>query len=239
MEYRVTEKFGFECLEFDFMGNPARIIKPRVEANGRWALKTEYADAFPETEIELLKRGWHIAFNKNDNRWAEKNDLERKCKFAEFISREFALSEKFVVVGMSCGGLYAVKLAALIPERIAGLYLDAPVINLLSCPFALGKSKLELQEEYYSCTGRRLIDMIAYRDHPLDKFDILLHNNIKILLVSGDADCSVPFDENGELLEKYYNENGGEVKVYIKPGGGHHPHGLSDPGVLADYIESF
>ena len=221
------------------MGNSARIIKPRVAPNGKWALKTEYADAFPNLEIELLNRGWHVAYNRNDNRWAEPYDLERKIEFCKFISKEFSLSEKFVPVGMSCGGLYAVKLAALIPEKIQGLYLDAPVINLLSCPFALGKSAMMGAEEYFKFTGRRLVDMLSYRDHPLDKFDVLLSNGIKVLLVSGDSDKTVPYDENGILLENYYKERGGNVRVFIKKGGDHHPHGLDDPNVLADVIEAF
>ena len=93
MEYVKTEKFGFECLEFEFMGNSARIIKPRVAPNGKWALKTEYADAFPNLEIELLNRGWHVAYNRNDNRWAEPYDLERKIEFCKFISKEFLRNE--------------------------------------------------------------------------------------------------------------------------------------------------
>ena len=57
----VTEKFGFTCLEFEVVGRYARLIVPNVKPNGKWLLKTEYADAFPELEIEMLKRGYHVA----------------------------------------------------------------------------------------------------------------------------------------------------------------------------------
>lgn len=43
-----------------------------------------------------------------------------------------------VLIGMSCGGLQAVKQAARHPGMVSLLYPDAPVINLLSCPFGLG-----------------------------------------------------------------------------------------------------
>ena len=52
--------------------------------------------------------------------------------------------------------MYAVKLAAIIPEKIAGLYLDAPVINLLSCPCALGVAKISLYDEFFELTGRTI-----------------------------------------------------------------------------------
>ena len=71
-------------------GNHAEVIKPNCKPNGKWALKTEYHGAFPESEIELLNRGWHIAFNKNDNRWAEPRDLEREGNFIKFVSKKFS-----------------------------------------------------------------------------------------------------------------------------------------------------
>ena len=239
MNYVVSDYHGYECREFEFMGRSAKLVCPKVKPNGNWALKTEYFTAFPDTELELLSRGWHIAYNQNIHRWAEPEDLKRKAAFVEFISKEFSLSEKCVPVGMSCGGMYAVKLAAIIPEKIAGLYLDAPVINLLSCPCALGVAKISLYDEYFELTGRTISEMLSYRDHPFDKLPILLKNNLPIVLVAGDSDGVVPYCENGALVEKYYTENGGDIKVFIKPGCDHHPHGHEDPKVVADIIESF
>lgn len=241
MEMKRIEWCGFEGLEFVFEGMKAKIIKPKVTPNKKWLLKTEYFDAFPGMEIELLKRGWHLAYNQNKNRWAEQEDLQRKANFVHFISKEFGLNEKCVPVGMSCGGLYAVKLAAMIPENIQALYLDAPVMNLLSCPFGFGKKtdKTVTAEEYIACTGRTQSEMLSYRDHPIDKTPILLMHDIPVVLVSGDGDTIVPYEENGQLLENYYKENGGRIEVFIKKGGNHHPHGLEDSNLLANKIEEF
>lgn len=239
MNYTVLDFHGFKCIEFEFLGKAAKLVCPKTLANGNWALKTEYFDAFPDTELELLSRGWHVAYNENINRWAQEEDLERKAAFVEFVSKEFNLSKKCVPVGMSCGGMYAVKLAAKIPDRIAGLYLDAPVINLLSCPCALGVAKVSLYDEYFSFTGRTISEMLSYRDHPFDKLPILLDFNIPILLVAGDSDGVVPYSENGVLVERYYREHGGNIQVFIKPGCDHHPHGLENCKIAADIIESF
>ncbi len=239
--FQEIEWRGFKGYEFEFEGLPAKLIKPNCKPNGKWLLKSEYFDAFPETEIELLNRGWHLAYNQNHNRWAEDVDLERKSKFLQYIPETFGLSKKCVLVGMSCGGLYSVKLAALNPERIQGIYLDAPVMNLLSCPFGFGlKTDTTVTvEEYFACTGRTQSEMLSYREHPIDKMPILLQNRLPIVLVAGDSDIVVPYEENGALLEKYYKENGGEIKVYIKKGCGHHPHGLEKPCAIADIIEKF
>jgi pimeloyl-ACP methyl ester carboxylesterase len=233
--------YGFNGLEFDFDGKMAIIIKPNVKPNNKWLLKTEYFGAFPGLEIELLKRGWHLAFNQNDNRWAEETDLVRKANFVNFVSKEFGLDEKCVPVGMSCGGLYAVKLASMIPQKIQALYLDAPVMNLLSCPFGLGNKtdKGVTGEEYTSCTGRTKSQMLSYRDHPIDKMPILLKHDIPIVLVAGDSDVVVPYEENGQILEQYYKDNGGRIDVFVKKGCDHHPHGLEDTALLADIIERF
>lgn len=45
-----------------------------------------------------------------------------------------------------------------------------------------------------------LIDLMSFRNNPLDRFEELLQEKPPIILVSGDADTIVPFDENGKLL---------------------------------------
>lgn len=242
MEYNLThvEPFqDFECYEFEFEGHLARLVKPNVVSNGKWTIKTEYFHAFPSTEIELLNRGWHIAYIKNDNRWAEPEDIERKVRFVEFVAKEFNLNEKCAIVGMSCGGLYGTRVAMVAPHIISALYLDAPVLNLLSCPCAFGDAEVSFLEEYTVATGRTASDMTYYRESPIDKMSILLENNIPIIMVAGDNDEVVPYHENGRILEKYYKDNGGVIEVYIKEGCKHHPHGLDDTSVIADFLERF
>ena len=239
MSFQEIEWRNFKGYEFEFEGLPAKLIKPNCAPNGKWLLKAEYFDAFPETEIELLNRGWHLAYNQNHNRWAEDLDLSRKTAFVKYVSKTFGLDKKCVLVGMSCGGLYSVKLTALIPEYIRGIYLDAPVMNLLSCPCNLGKARGVTFEEYNQFTGRTLMEMLSYREHPIDKMHVLAEYKIPIVLVSGDSDTVVPYDENGALLEKFYKQQGLPIQVFIKEGGDHHPHGLGNPSVIADVIEIF
>lgn len=237
MHYEELIWEGFSGVRFEFEDTIAMLIRPTGKPNGKWIYKTEYFGVFPAVEKELLRRGYHLLFDKNRNRWGEPYDLERKVRFMSFVPREFGLSERCTMVGMSCGGMYAVKLAALAPDRVDCLYLDAPVINFLSCPFALGRAVDAVSEEYVRLTGRGLPEMLSYREHPLDKFPILAEHKIPVILVAGGSDKIVPFEENGGLLEDYYVRRGVEIEVHIKPDCDHHPHGLDDPRIIADFIE--
>ena len=238
----MTEVFGHQCVCFSFLGRNARLIFPSGKANGRWLLKTEYPDAFPALETEMLRRGYHVAYVANKTRWGCDEDSDVKAKFAEFLHTEYGLSEKCVPVGMSCGGLQAVYFAARYPQHVAALYLDAPVMNLLSCPWYVGRStetREGMHEEFLRHTGITLSELINYRNHPIDNAPKLLSANIPIVMVSGDADTVVPYHENGAYLEKLYKTGEGIIEVYIKEGGDHHPHGLKNNTPIVEFIEKY
>ncbi len=231
---------GFRRIDFLFEGREAILVFPdRANANKTWLFKTEYFDAFPSFEIEMVKRGWHLAFIKNVTRWCLDEDLDLKALFARYLSEEYGLYKKCVPVGMSCGGMIACKLAARYPEIISALYLDAPVMNLLSCPAGLGKAKNELMAEFTAAVGMTLAELISYREHPIDKIHLLLENDIPIIMVYGDSDDVVPYSENGALLERYYRERGGRIVTIGKQGCGHHPHGLDDNTPILEFVEEY
>lgn len=228
---------GYNCEEFDFKGRKAVVVLPD-NPTGKWLFKTEYFGAFPALELEMLKRGYAVAHVDNITRWNKHpDDTDIKADFAEFISKKYNLKKSCVTVGMSCGGMQSIYFAAKYPEYVSAMYLDAPVINFLSCPAALsGKNDRGMLEEFENALNMTLSELLSFRNHPLDNFEPLIKNNIPVILVAGDSDKTVPFDENGALLEKYYKENGGIIKTIVKPGCNHHPHGLEDNSPIVDFI---
>ena len=237
---------GFKRIDFTFQGRDVIVVFAHEEnRTKKWMLKTEYFDAFPETEIALLNRGYNLVYLKNLHRIGKEEDYEKKYELSKFLTKEYGFSPKCVPIGMSCGGLHAVHLAARHPEMIACMYLDAPVMNLLSWPLLLGNPGRTAESpvlgavEFYEATGMTISEAICYRGHPMDKMPELLQNHIPIILVSGDCDTIVHYEENGALLEKYYKENGGIIEVHIKPGGDHHPHGLPDVTPVVDFIAKY
>ena len=232
---------GFVCEEFLFEEHNATIVFPSPDTcNGWLAIKTEYRDAFPEAaEIALLQNGFHLCFLQNDNRWGTNPDLDRKARFIRYVQTKYQLHSRCVPVGMSCGGLIAIKLAARYPELIQCLYLDAPVVNYMSCPcgFGVGNPLSDnLNEILNALHLKNLAELMAYREMPLDKLKELTPHKIPVVLVSGDSDTVVPFCENGLFVQQAYKDADVEIEVYIKPGGDHHPHGLPDNTPVVDFI---
>ena len=230
---------GFKRIDFEFQGREAILVFPPDDVKtDKWLLKTEYFDAFPNAEIALAAKGFHIAFLSNNNGWGGRADQDAKLEFAKYLHKEYGLSKKCVPVGMSCGGLHALRLAQYYPEMVSMLYLDAPVMNFLSCPMGMGVGQPiygsigVFMEEY----GLKADTLLTYRDHPIDNMAALIENNLPVLLVYGDSDTVVPYCENGAILEKYYKEHGGKILAIGKEGCGHHPHGLSDPAPIVDFI---
>lgn len=231
---------GFRRIDFEFLGREAILVFPNEpNENKNYLLKTEYFDAFPDFEIEMVKRGWHLAYIKNITRWCLDEDLELKAKFCDFLTKEYGLCKKCTPVGMSCGGMIAVKFAARFPEKVSCLYLDAPVMNLLSCPAGLGVGGNELYEEFVLATGMTMSQLICYREHPIDKIDILLQSKIPIILVYGEDDTVVPYVENGKILEDKYRKAEEVIETYGKKNCGHHPHGLCDNTPIVKFVEKY
>ena len=137
------------------------------------------------------------------------------------------------------GGLIAARFTIKHPECVSCLYLDAPVLNFLSYPGGFGDATAAPEKEFIKFqdqTGIDLNQLLSYREHPIDKVDVLLENNIPVMMVAGDSDSVVPYHENGAILVKQYEEKGGCIKVIIKPGCDHHPHSLEDSTPSAEFI---
>jgi len=229
----------FRRFNFTFNGRDAVLVTPdKAIATPKWLLKTEYFSAYSAVEVEMLKRGWHVAYLANRNRWGLDEDIDDKKAFADYLHKRYNLYTKCVPVGLSAGGLHAIKLAAKHPEMVSALYLDAPVLNLLSilnfsgsCP-----GNESFKEEVLNALNLTLSELISYREHPLDKLPALVANRIPVILVYGVADKVCPFHENGALLVKAYEGKGIALEVYGKEGCDHHPHGLDDPAPIINFI---
>lgn len=231
----------FKRIDFEFEDRRAIIVFP-ADANktGKWLLKTEYFDAFQELELEFVRLGYHLAYLSNMNRWGRDEDQDAKARFRDYLAENFGLDSKCVPVGMSCGGLHAIKLAARHPNAVRALYLDAPVVNLLSCPFGLTRpTRVDARQEALDALGLTMSQMIAYREHPLDKLGALIQARIPAALVYGDADESVIFEENGQYIADAYKDSGVPFLLIRKRGCDHHPHGpLERAGDVINFIES-
>lgn len=174
-------------------------------------------------------------------RWAPDSETEVTAQFVRHVAKELNIEPKCIIVGMSCGGLQGVRLAELYPELISVLFLDAPVLNLLSLA-GLGACNPRhvpcFWGELVKTYGFNKSTILNFRKSPIDNMKPLIDNNIPIIMVYGDADDVVPYEENGQVLEDYYRENGGDLQVIRMEGRGHHPHSMEDPTPIIEYVEA-
>lgn len=237
--------YGYDMEMLVFEGMPGMVVFPKAgTANGRLAIKTEYWNAFPEAiELALVEAGFHLCYIKNVNRWGLQEDVERKGRFIRYVAETYGLNEKTVPVGMSCGGMFAIKLACAFPELVGCLYLDAPLIQHLSIK-GLGNADEELledeivQEIMGALDMKSLQEFRAYDKMPIHMMDKLIAARIPAVLVLGAADTILPYLENGMVLKAEYEKAGIPIRTYIKPNCDHHPHGMEDSApVLKDILE--
>ncbi len=199
--------------------------------------------AFPNAiEIPLIEAGFHLCYIKNKNRWGTDEDINRKARFVRFVQEKYSLSAKCVPIGMSGCGLIAIKFTAAYPELVSCVYLDAPVVNYMSCPCGFGVGE-PLNADYSEILNALSLDsiseLLAYREMPLDKLPALIANKIPAVMVAGDSDRVVPYCENGIFLERAYRAAGLPLELYIKPGCDHHPHGVEKPEAVMEFIERY
>ena len=127
---------GIYQLEFSFKGKRAIAVMLEDESkrNGKTVFKTEYFGAFPDLQNEFVRRGYTLIFLENRNRWGTDSEIDDQIEFIDYASKELSISNKVITLGMSCGGMMSILIAAKSPKHIRGLYIDAPVVSFLSCP---------------------------------------------------------------------------------------------------------
>lgn len=216
----------------------ALVVRPKAPAPGSpWIWRTEFFGHEPQADIALLGRGFHVAYVDVQNLYGAPVAVQHMEQFYAHVTRIYGLSHKPVLEGFSRGGLFAFNWAASHPDRVAGLYVDAPVCDFKSWPGSKGigpgsSSDWQALLKVYGFTEEQAL---AYDKNPVDNLTPLAKANIPILAVIGDADEVVPVSENINLVETRYQALGGNIRVIHKPGGKHHPHSLTNPAPIVDF----
>ncbi|MGV8094179.1 MAG: GDSL-type esterase/lipase family protein [Mangrovibacterium sp.] len=231
--------YGFQGYDFTFRNRNAKIVIPRRVVPGHpWIWRARFWGHEPQTDIALLERGFHVVYCDVAELFGNKEALSIWNDYYKKLTQA-GLAKKSVMEGMSRGGVYIYRWAATYPKRIAGIYADAPVLDLKSWPGGKGKSKGSAQtwkifkDDFNLKTEE---EAIAFKGNPLDLVNKIVKANFPMLHVVGDADDVVPVSENTALFEKQIKEAGGNIQVIHKPGVGHHPHSLPNPKPIVDFV---
>lgn len=236
----VTDYHGFSRYELTVDGCRAIVVAPRKAAAGLpWIWRAEFFDHRPELDLALLEKGFHLTYIEVGNTFGAPSAMRHWDAFYKDLTRRFGLSAKPVLEGLSRGGLYIYNWASANPAKVSVLYGDNPVCDFKSWPGGKGQGPgsagdwKKLQQDYGFASEA---EALAYKKSPVDNLAPLARARVPIIHLAGDADEVVPYSENTVKIRERYEKLGGSIKVIVKPGFKHHPHGLDDPTPLVEFI---
>lgn len=234
----VGEYFSFEIHDFTVDNCPCKVVAPKDPLPGKpWIWKAEFFTAFPTFELEMVKKGFYLAFMSVGNTFGCPSAMDHFEKFYDAMTA-WGFSKRPIMLGLSRGGLYIYNYAVRHPENVACLYADNPVCDFKSWPLGKGigegspENWEKLLKDYNFASEQEALE---YTGNPVDNLEILAKHQVKLIHAARTEDTVVPIAENTDIVEKRYRELGGSIKVFRHPGG-HHPHGLDDPAPLIKYI---
>jgi len=98
------------------------VVVPKEVAAGKpWSWQGCYWDHEPQAEVELLKRGFHIAYITADGNLRPDKKWDA---WYEFLTEQHGLSKKPAFIGMSRGGEYAYTWGTTHPDKVSCIYAD-------------------------------------------------------------------------------------------------------------------
>ncbi|HEY9048648.1 MAG TPA: prolyl oligopeptidase family serine peptidase, partial [Ohtaekwangia sp.] len=231
---------GYECMSFRMFDRDCKIVKPKWTNKQRsWIWRARFWGHEPQLDIALLERGYHLVYCDVAELFGNEEAIERWNKFYSFLTSA-GLNKKAAMEGMSRGAVYVYNWAAKNPEKVAAVYVDNPVLDLLSWPGSQYKKNVpnrkewELFKEDYKLASDE--QALAFKGSPINRVEAIATGGYPMLHVCGDADEDVPMSENTIPFVEKIKSLGGKIDLIIKPGFKHHPHSLPNPAPIVEFI---
>ena len=217
--------------DFTMLDREVTVIVPEKPLPGNpWIWRPAFFDAFPDIDIAMLEKGYHILYFNVTNEWGRPSALSAGKKFYDFAVGH-GLMDRVILEGLSRGGYYSLCWAQHYPEHVAALLLDNPLVDL---------RELKKNDEWFS-------DVVSkWREDSIENPEVfhnavnnltpIVKNRIPILLLSGGSDTIVPYERNGKIIKDTYRRWGVPMKSIVRPHSGHHPHSMSQPEPAVKYL---
>jgi hypothetical protein len=239
---------GAALYSFPIAEGKVSVLCPEVPAAGHpWVLAGSLyrLDSAPvanmtRTELELVKRGFHVVALGLGNTFGAPDALKKWDGVYKEMTGKYGLARKVALMGLSREGLPIARWAAANPGKAACLYMDKAVCDFKSWPGGkLGFGKGSPRDwasliPLYHFTSEA--EALAYDQNPVDLAPKLAAAGVAIIYLAGAKDDAVPYAENGARMERDYRRLGGTFEVIHRKDEGHHPHGLADPTPVVDFI---
>src|SRR5882724_886188 len=211
------------------------VVPKTVAAGNPWSWRGCYWNHQPQAEVELLKRGFHIAYIESS---ATLQPGRQWDAWYDFLTDKLGLSRKPAFVGMSKGGEFAYMWAADHPDKVSCIYADnpgghpnllmkmgplatndVPLLNVCgSIDPTLGRTSLALENIYREFGGRITMMIKEGRGHhphslrdpqPIADW---MEQNIK------PASLTPPAFGGAKLIKTYYYSSATSYRNFPKEG---------------------
>jgi len=229
---------GFRMYNFELQGRQCRVVVPKRAAKGNpWIWRARFFGHRPEVDMELLSRGYFLAYIDVTDLYGSPKAVQLWNNFYHYLTTDLDFNPKVVLEGMSRGGLIVFNWAAQNPNQVACIYADAPVCDIKSWPGGKMQGRGS-EEDWRKCLlAYELTEeqALLHASNPIDQVEALVAAKIPLLIVSGDADDIVPYEENAALIVAAYDEQQAPVDVILKKDV-RHIHGLDDARPIINFI---
>ena len=103
------------------------VVAPKQAAPGNpWSWRGCYWDHQPQTEVELLRRGFHVAYISANATLKPGKEWDA---WNAYLTGKHSLSKKPAFIGMSRGGEYAYTWATAHPDKVSCIYGENPILR--------------------------------------------------------------------------------------------------------------
>lgn len=230
---------GFEMDEFQFQGHDAKVVFPAETSESRPCIwRARFWGHEPQVDTALLHLGYHLIHVDVANLFGSDTAVALWDDFYAHCIATYKLDPEVVIEGMSRGGLISYNWAARHTDKVACMYLDAPVCDIKSWPGGLysGTGSRSAWAKCLDVYGLDSISVLEFEGVPLHTSQAVAKAKIPVLHVYGDADKVVPVGENTALVAEVFEQAGHELTLMPKPGVGHHPHCFEDATPIINFI---
>ena len=225
---------GFERYDFSYYGRNATVVAPKNVAKGNpWIMRPAFFGSYAQADSALLTKGFHVVYFDVTHLYGSVNARKLFNGFYDYLLKKYQFSSKVTLEGLSRGGLFVQNWAVKNPDKVACIYVDAPVCDIKSWP---SRKNAKLWNDFLKEYNISDAQADTLKCNPVDQAVELSKTKLPILSVCGDADKTVPMLENSMVVRDKMAAAGGSMRLISKPGVDHHPHSLTDPTPIVDFV---
>ncbi|MBC8325074.1 MAG: PDZ domain-containing protein [Verrucomicrobia subdivision 3 bacterium] len=222
------------------------VVCPKKPAPGKpWLWRSLFWEAIrkvSDADLKLVEEGYHVVLAHGDVAGHPSGNANIDAAY-DLLTMEYGFSKKCSMASMSRGTLSLFRWASANPEKVDSIYVDNGVCNVLSWPagklvpgnksIASGapSSWANFKRKFGYTTDE---EALKTKESPIDQLKPLAKAGVPILMVCGNKDTAVPYEENDAIMEQRYKALGGSIKVIVEDKG--HSHGMKDPTPVLKFI---